>query len=174
MGLLGASLYPTFVESQPARSFPLGDSRVHRNYRCVCFSGNMDHMAMSNEHKEALAQGRKEARAIKAYLSALESRKPGRPVSKESLQKRVERVNEKLEATDNPLDRVDLIQSKIDIEKALAELGNSQDIASLESGFIENVGSYSERKGVTYTAWREFGVPASVLRKAGIRETRRR
>jgi hypothetical protein len=134
----------------------------------------MDHMAMSNEHKEALAQGRKEARAIKAYLSALESRKPGRPVSKESLQKRVERVNEKLEATDNPLDRVDLIQSKIDIEKALAELGNSQDIASLESGFIENVGSYSERKGVTYTAWREFGVPASVLRKAGIRETRRR
>lgn len=129
---------------------------------------------MSDEHKEALAQGRKEARAIKAYLSALDSRKPGRPVSKGSLQTRLEKVNEKLAATDNPLETVDLIQSKIDIERTLAELENAQDVGSLESGFIENVGSYSQRKGVSYTAWREFGVPASVLRKAGIKETRRR
>lgn len=134
----------------------------------------MNAMAMSDEHKDALAQGRKEARAIKAYLSALESKKPGRPVSKESLQKRAEKVNEKLGATDNPLEIVDLIQSKIDIEKALTDLENSQDMDSLEAGFIENVGSYSARKGVSYTAWREYGVSASVLRAAGIKETRRR
>lgn len=131
-------------------------------------------MAMSDDHKEALAQGRKEARAIKAYLKALESRKPGRPVSKESLEKRLQTVSEKLAASDNPLETVDLIQSKLDIEKALGELDKSQDMEALEAGFIENVGSYSERKGVTYTAWREFGVPAAVLKKAGIRETRRR
>lgn len=137
-------------------------------------SGNMGRMAMSDEHKEALARGRKEARAIKAYLSALESRKPGRPVSKESLQRRMEKVSQKLEATDNPLETVDLIQSKIDIERSFAELGNAQDMDSLEARFIENVAPYAERKGVSYTAWREFGVPASVLRKAGIKETRRR
>jgi hypothetical protein len=131
-------------------------------------------MAMSDEHKEALSQGRKEARAIKAYLSALAARRPGRPVSRDSLQKRMEKVTEKLNATDNPLETVDLIQSKIDIERSLADLDNSQDVDSLEAGFIENVASYSERKGVSYTAWREFGVPASTLRKAGIRETRRR
>lgn len=131
-------------------------------------------MPMTPEHKEALAQGRRESRAIKAYLDALESRKPGRPVSKESLQKRLEKVNDKLEATDNPLETVELIQSKLDIEKALGEVENARDMATLETGFVENAASYSERKGVSYTAWREFGVPAKVLREAGIKETRRR
>lgn len=129
---------------------------------------------MSEEHKEALARGRREARAIKAYLKALESRKPGRPVSKESLQKRLEKVSERLESADNPLETIDLIQSKLDIEKALSEVKNAQDMGSLEGGFVESAASYSERKGVTYTAWREFGVPAKVLREAGIKETRRR
>jgi hypothetical protein len=131
-------------------------------------------MAMSDDHKEALAQGRKEARAIKSYLQALEARKPGRPVSKESLQKRMERVRARLETSDNPLEVVELIQSKLDIETALSAAENAQDMVSLEDGFVDNVASYSERKGVSYTAWREFGVPASVLRKAGIKETRRR
>lgn len=129
---------------------------------------------MSEEHKEALARGRREARAIKAYLKALESRRPGRPVSKESLQRRLEKVNQKLDSTDNPLESVDLIQSKLDIEKSMAEVENAQDMESLEKGFVDNAASYSERKGVSYTAWREFGVPAKVLREAGIKETRRR
>jgi len=131
-------------------------------------------MAMSEEHKAALAQGRKEARAIKAYLEALEARKPGRPVSKESLNKRIEKIHQKLEETDNPLEEVDLIQSKLDIEKQLAELENAVDMETLEKGFIEHAKSYSDRKGVSYTAWREYGVPAKVLRSAGIKETRRR
>jgi hypothetical protein len=86
----------------------------------------------------------------------------------------MERVNEKLGASEDPLEAVDLIQSKLDIERALAELDKSQDLKALEAGFIENASAYSERKGVTYTAWREFGVPAAVLRQAGIKETRRR
>ena len=45
-------------------------------------------MAMSAEHKAALVQGRKEAKAIKVYLDALASRRPGRPVTKDSLEKR--------------------------------------------------------------------------------------
>ncbi len=130
---------------------------------------------MSEEHKAALAQGRKESRAIKAYLEALEARKPGRPVSKESLSRRMDKVNQKLEETDNPLESVELIQSKLDIEKALSEIENSVDIETLEAGFVEHARSYSDRKGVSYTAWRgEFGVPAKILRSAGIKETRRR
>ncbi len=131
-------------------------------------------MAMSEEHKKALSQGRAEARAIKAYLKALTPRKPGRPVTKESLTKRLDTVNQKLQGTDDPLTRVDLIQTKLDIEDALADVKDSSSSASLEAGFIEHAASYSERKGVTYTAWREVGVSASVLRSAGIKETRRR
>lgn len=129
---------------------------------------------MSQEHKAALAQGRKEARAIKAYLNALTSRRPGRPVSKDSLTKRLERVGERLKATEDPLERVDLIQSRLDIEKALSEMRSSNDLATLEKDFKKYVAAYSERKGVTYSAWRESGVPAKVLREAGVKETRRR
>ena len=131
-------------------------------------------MAMSDEHKRALAQGRTEARAIKAYLEALAARKPGRPVTKESLEKRITTVNERIASTDNPLEVVDLIQSRLDIEKSLEQVQDEVQIDVLEGGFLANAASYSERKGVTYTAWREFGVPAAVLRKAGIKETRRR
>lgn len=129
---------------------------------------------MSQEHKAALAQGRKEARAIKAYLNALAARRPGRPVSKDSLSKRLDRVNERLGATDDPLERLDLIQSRIDLQKTLSDLRSSDDLATLEQDFKKHVASYSERKGVTYTAWRESGVPAKVLREAGVKETRRR
>jgi len=95
-------------------------------------------------------------------------------VSKESLAKRMDKVNQKLDASDNPLEAVDLIQAKLDIERSLAELDNAVDMEALEAGFVEHAASYSERKGVSYTAWREFGVPAKVLRDAGIKETRRR
>lgn len=131
-------------------------------------------MPMSKEHKEALAQGRKEARAIKAYLRAVEARGSGRQPSKETLQSRLEKVNEKIEGADDPLKTVDLLQSKLDIEKALSRAEDQDDFDAIEAEFIENVKSYSERKGITYTAWREFGVPAKTLRAAGVPETRRR
>lgn len=131
-------------------------------------------MAMSNEHKAALAQGRKESREIKAYLAAIGNKKPGRPVTKESLAKRLDSVNDKIEAVEDPLERVELIQAKLDIEKAMAEVDGKPDMEALEKGFIEHAASYSERKGVSYTAWREAGVPAKVLKAAGIKETRRR
>ena len=129
---------------------------------------------MTDEHKAALAEGRQQARAIKAYLEALAAKKPGRPVNKESLTKRLDTVNAKIEESDNPLDTVDLIQSRIEIERALSEVSDGDDFHALQSGFIEKAAGYSQRKGISYTAWREFGVPAKVLRDAGIKETRRR
>lgn len=131
-------------------------------------------MPMTKEHKEALAQGRREARAIKRYLKALESRKPGRPVTRESLEKRLAKTNEKIEAEENPLASVELIQTRLDIEDQLTKLEESADFEEIEADFIEHVKSYSERKDISYTAWREYGVPAATLRAAGVPETRRR
>jgi hypothetical protein len=131
-------------------------------------------MAMSQEHKDALAKGRLEARSIKAYLNALDARKPGRPVTKDSLEKRLTRVESKLAGEGDPLKRVDLIQSKLDIEDALANLGEGARIEDLTAGFVEHAKSYSERKGITYPTWRAAGVPADTLRRAGIAEARRR
>ncbi|HSJ82818.1 MAG TPA: hypothetical protein VLA91_03270 [Acidimicrobiia bacterium] len=131
-------------------------------------------MAMSKEHKEALARGRLEARSIKAYLNALDSRKPGRPVTKESLEQRLARVESKLEAEVDPLKRLDLMQSKVDLEQTLASTEKNSNLEELAAGFVAHAKSYSERKGITYTTWRNFGVPADLLRQAGIPETRRR
>jgi hypothetical protein len=33
---------------------------------------------------------------------------------------------------------------------------------------VEVAASYSARQGISYDAWREIGVPAAVLREAGV------
>jgi hypothetical protein len=125
-------------------------------------------MAMSKEHKAAMAQGRRESRAINAYLTALANRRPGRPVSAESLRKQLDDVGSKLASASNPLKRVDLLQKRIDLEQALERVQESSDMAELEANFVASVGGYSDRKGVSYKAWREAGVPASVLKQGGV------
>jgi hypothetical protein len=129
-------------------------------------------VAMSQAHKEALAQGRRESKAISNYLGAIESRRPGRKVTRESLEARLAGIDDRIAAEQNPLKRVELVQSKLDSQKALQLMGEAQNDADVETGFIENAASYSERKGITYGAWREAGVPAAVLKKAGIARTR--
>lgn len=125
-------------------------------------------MAMSAEHKAALVQGRKEAKAIKSYLDALASRRPGRPVTKESLEKRLLTIQERLASENDALKRVDLHQARIEVEGALSSAEESHDLGSLEKGFTEVAAAYSARKGISYGAWRGVGVPAAILRKAGV------
>lgn len=130
-------------------------------------------MAMSAEHKAALVKGRAEARAISSYLDALAARRPGRPVTKDSLEKRLTSLNAKIAAESNHLKRVDLIQSKIEVEDSLAASQESVDISNLEAEFAKVAAEYSSRKGISYSAWRSAGVPASVLKKSSIPRTRK-
>ena len=125
-------------------------------------------MPMSNEHKAALAKGRQESRAIKGYLAALSDRRPGRPVTPDSLKRRITELGGKIAAETDPLKAVELRQARIDAEQALAELESAPDLADLERGFVKSVKSYSERKGISYSAWREAGVPAALLRQGGL------
>lgn len=130
--------------------------------------------SMTTEHKEALARGRRQARAVRAYLEALEEdRKPGRPVTKESLEEQIQRVQEQIDAEENAAKKVELIQKRLDAEERLSSLEDKPDVDALEKDFIEVAGDYSERKEISYTAWREAGVPARVLREAGVPRTRR-
>lgn len=130
-------------------------------------------MAMSSEHKEALARGRKESRAIKGYLEAISSRRPGRPVTAESLRQRIAGLEEKIAAEGDALKRVDLVQARLDAEGQLARAEEVVDLAAVEADFVAMAKAYSERKGISYSAWREAGVPAPVLKKAGVPRTRR-
>lgn len=130
-------------------------------------------MAMSDEHKAALAEGRRQSRAIKAYLAALGQRRPGRPVTAKSLKDRIASLESKIDSESDPLRKVDLRQARLDAETQLRQLDDRPDFAEAEAGFVKNAKAYSDRRGITYTAWREAGVPAEVLRKAGVPRTRR-
>ncbi|HET6963274.1 MAG TPA: hypothetical protein VFH58_00790 [Acidimicrobiales bacterium] len=129
--------------------------------------------AMSAEHKQALAVGREESRAVRRYLEALEAHKPkrGRKRTTEGIEARLRQIEEKLPAAD-PLTKVHLVQERINLESELANKEEAVDLAALEKDFVAAAKGYGERKGITYAAWRAAGVDANVLRKAGVPRTR--
>ena len=128
-------------------------------------------MAMSNEHKTALAQGRLEARAIKAYLGAIGTRKRGRPVTRETLTARIQRLDGQIVTEPNPLKALDLRQARLEAQQHLTRFEDAVDLNALEKEFVAHAAAYSGRKGISYAAWREAGVPAAALQKAGVRRT---
>lgn len=129
---------------------------------------------MSDEHKAALAKGRAQGKAVRDYLAALEEdSKPGRRLSPEELNEKVEKLHTQIEEEENPAKRVELIQKRLDYEERLAKVEETVDMEALEKDFIAAAKEYSERKGISYTAWREAGVPAATLREAGVPRTRR-
>ena len=83
------------------------------------------------------------------------------------MKKRLAQVNDDIAAAD-PLKRVQLIQERIDLEQALSREDETVDITALEKGFVEAAAAYSRSKGISYAAWRELGIPAPTLKKAGI------
>jgi hypothetical protein len=124
---------------------------------------------MSAEHKEALARGREEGRAVRLYLEAVEEQRPrpGRRRTPESITRRLTVVNAKLDTAD-ALSRLHLLQERSDLEAELARVDSGHDIADLEARFLKVARSYGERKAVGYSAWRAAGVDAEVLERAGI------
>lgn len=129
---------------------------------------------MSEEHKAALAVGRAEGRKVRAYLEALSANRPkrGRKRTPESIAARLSRLAGELETAD-ALKRLQLTQERMDLEKELAGFDGGADLDELEAEFVEVARSYADRKGVSYAAFRQLGVPASVLRRAGISRGRR-
>jgi len=124
---------------------------------------------MSDAHKAALAEGRELSRSVRLYLEALDAHRPkrGRKRTPASIEARLASLDDKIE-TAEPLQKLSLVQERIDLAKELDRLSDTIDPASFEPGFVKAAARYSELKGISYAAWREVGVPAAVLRDAGI------
>jgi hypothetical protein len=124
---------------------------------------------MSDEHKAALAAGRESGRAVRVYLEALESNKPkrGRKRTKESMTNRLASIEDEISTAD-PVKRLSLIQERIDLETLLSGTEDQVDLSELEKAFIKYAADYSDRKGISYAAWRELGLSPAVLKAAGI------
>lgn len=127
---------------------------------------------MSDEHKAALALGRDEGRAVRAYLETLDASRPkrGRKRTRESVERRLAKVQQELPDA-SPVTRLQLVQERIDLQAELDAGEETLDLDAVERAFVKAAKGYSDRKGISYAAWREAGVPAAVLRSAGIART---
>jgi hypothetical protein len=125
--------------------------------------------SMSDEHKAALAEGRRQGRAVRRYLEALESQRPrrGRRRTREGIEKRMAEIDQRL-ATADPLSRLHLSQERLDLERELSAGDDNVELEGLEAEFVEAAREYGARKGITYQAWRQAGVEPRVLKAAGI------
>ena len=126
---------------------------------------------MSDDHKAAIAAGRIEAAAVRDYLDALESNKPkrGRQLSPETLGARKADIDSQLgSGAMKPIKRLELMQDRRDLDAQLAALAEELDMTAVEAGFVTHAATYGNRKGIAYATWREFGVSAELLGRAGI------
>ena len=124
---------------------------------------------MTDDHKAALAAGRAEGRAVRAYLEALDQNRPrrGRRRTTESIDGRLGKIDAELVSAD-PVTRLSLVQERLDLLAERATLETKVDLTALEAEFVAAAKGYSERKGISYAAWREVGVSAATLKAAGI------
>lgn len=124
---------------------------------------------MTKAHKEALVKGRKDGKVVRDYLEALRRTKPkrGRKRTPESIRRRLKLIDAEYETTDS-VTQLKYAQERLDLAIELAELTTKVDVAPLEKAFVKVAKTYGERNGITYAAWREIGVDAAVLKKAGI------
>jgi hypothetical protein len=125
--------------------------------------------SLTDEHKAALAEGRSQGRAVRRYLEALETHRPkrGRKRTPETMKKRLDKIDQELQSAD-PLHRLHVVQERLDLENAINSSGTAVDLSALEDEFVAAARQYSDRKGISYAAWRELGVSAAVLKRAGI------
>jgi hypothetical protein len=128
---------------------------------------------MSDDHKAALATGRNQGRSVRRYLEALDRHRPkrGRKRTRDTIARRLERIEVELPGA-GPLQRLHLTQERLDLTRELEAMDDSVDLRGLEAEFVEAAGPYSARKGISYAAWRQLGVDATVLKRAGIPRSR--
>jgi len=126
--------------------------------------------AMTQEHKAALERGRAEGRFVRDYLEALRNSKPkrGRKRTPASIEARLAKIDAELESA-TAIEELQLVQERRDLTDELANLDAGTDLSELEGKFVEVAQAYAERKGISYASWRDVGVSAATLTKAGIK-----
>ncbi len=124
---------------------------------------------MTDEHKAALERGRAEGRIVRDYLEGLRNSKPkrGRKRTPDSINSRLQKIEEAL-ADATAIEELQLIQERRDLTAELEQMDEGVDLTELEEAFVGVARTYGDRKGISYGSWREVGVSAATLKRAGI------
>jgi hypothetical protein len=129
---------------------------------------------LSASHKRALAEGRTMSATVDRYLSAVNTpKRRGRKVSKAALVSRLADARAKAKSASG-VEKVLAAQEVRDLQTRIATMNTASgsDIKSLEAAFVKIAKQFGENRGIGYGAWRDAGVPAVVLKKAGVARTR--
>jgi hypothetical protein len=129
---------------------------------------------LSAAHKRALAEGRTMSATVDRYLSAVNTpKRRGRKVSKSALEQRLAEARIKAKSATG-VEKVLAAQDVRDLQSRIANMSvaSGGDIKSLEAAFVKIAKRFGENRGIGYGAWRDAGVPAVVLKKAGVARTR--
>jgi hypothetical protein len=111
---------------------------------------------------------------VDRYLSAVSTPKQrGRKVSKATLTHRLDLARARVKSATG-VEKVLAAQEVRDLQNKLASINASggTDVKSLEAEFVRIAKKFGENRGIGYGAWRDAGVPAVVLTKAGVARTR--
>ncbi len=110
---------------------------------------------------------RAERAAVAAYVAGLRAPKvPAR--SPATLEKRRAQIEQWIAEERSPIREVELRQRRLDIDRQLAQIDQAARLPELEEAFVRVAASWARRSDVTAAALREVGVPASVLKRAGL------
>lgn len=136
----------------------------------MIMAGKRGPKSMTDEHKAALERGRAEGRIVRDYLEALRNSKPkrGRKRTPDSIKSRLAKIETELESA-SAIDELQLVQERRDLTEELESFNSAVDLTKLEGDFVKVAKSYADRKGISYSSWRDVGVPAATLTKAGIK-----
>lgn len=130
---------------------------------------------ISPEQKQAMAEGRRQSAIVRRYLDALAAHRPrrGRRRSPDKIRARLAEIEQELVDAEG-MDELLLLQERKDLQRELERLEGAEgtDLSALEEEFVKVARAFAERRGIEYSTWREAGVPAAVLKRAGIRRTR--
>jgi hypothetical protein len=81
---------------------------------------------------------------------------------------RMHQIDTELLSAD-PVLRLHLTQERIDLHSEQLRLTTgTEDLAELEKAFVRVARAYGDRHAISFSAWRQVGVDADVLSKAGI------
>lgn len=126
--------------------------------------------AMSDEHKAELDKGRRAGAAVRSYLhyaaQVHEPKRRGRPGKPADVV--LAEVELALAEATDPVERLKLIARKREAKDRLLNETTAGDLAALERGFVDYAAWFSVKHGIVYADWRELGVSADLLKRAGI------
>ena len=106
------------------------------------------------------------ARAVSDYLEAIALNGEGQPSrSLKTYERKIERLEAKVKAAPTAMVRLRAMQELLDVRN---QRDNDRK-AGLQEAFVANAGTYAQANGISYEAFRSLGVPAAVLKQAGVK-----